>query len=178
MSVVTLGNNVTLSVVVALQLRQFSTQSSRNLQAYQPTLNHFSQFSTIPAKRTNQCSTIPANFQRPHSIQTLQPSSSILNHFSQRHQPIQPINWQPFFVGLNSSAVTLEVNVSVMVALQLRPRERVRLEAGLQIRRPCFPLFPLLVVAGLPPRRLHVVQHLVQGTRQECRNDVRKVKTK
>lgn len=54
----------------------------------------------------------------------------------------------------------LEVDVRLVVPLQLRPRERLGLEAGLQVGRSGVGVVSVVVVTGGPPGGLHIVQHL------------------
>lgn len=60
----------------------------------------------------------------------------------------------------DSTAEALEVNVGLVVPLQLWPRERLGLEAGLQVGRSGVGVVSVVVVASGPPGGLHVVQHL------------------
>lgn len=63
----------------------------------------------------------------------------------------------------NTAAVALKVYVGLVIPLQLRSCERFGLEAGLQVCRAGVTVVSVFVVAGRPPGRLNVVQHLKKG---------------
>lgn len=57
----------------------------------------------------------------------------------------------------NTSSVTLEVYVRRVIAVQFRPRQRLRLQAGLQVGRTRVVVLTVFVIAGAPAGRFYIV---------------------